>query len=65
MSNTQDCYFCDDILDADELPDLHVGTKYVCIDCWYKIQDYLTARGMTILLPERRAVPPEPGSAPK
>lgn len=49
MSNTVRCSICHDLMDREKVPGLCIGTWNVCEDCWHKMQDYLTARGFTIL----------------
>jgi len=56
VSRTVRCSICHEIMDAEAFPDLCVGTWYVCEYCWHNIQDYLTARGFTLL---QRGTPPE------
>lgn len=54
MSDTQRCSICHDLMDAERHPELNVGTWRVCVDCWHNMQDYLTARGFTLLQLERK-----------
>jgi len=49
VSHTVRCSICHDIMDAEEYPLLNVGTWFCCRYCWENMQDYLTARGFTIL----------------
>lgn len=52
MSETCRCSICYDLMDKQRHPELCVAEWSCCLDCWHKIQDYLTARGMTILQTE-------------
>jgi len=49
MSYTIRCSFCGELFDRQEHPVLATATFDCCVECWHRIQDYLTERGFSIV----------------
>jgi len=49
MSYTIRCSFCGELFDRQEHPVLATVTFDCCVECWHRIQDYLTERGFSIV----------------